>query len=108
VIFVMLLELYPSHCVRVTRRFFLTATFALTIVSALHNVNRQKKSPNMVFNELSNFKVRPLGRAAALVTYSAKYEGSYDKSPLDMKTLYGEVWVRSGRIGSCCGFRRQN
>jgi hypothetical protein len=46
--------------------------------------------------ELSNFKVRPLGRAAALVTYSAKYEGSYDKAPLDMKTLYGEVWVRSG------------
>ena len=31
----MLLEVYPSHWVRVTRRFFLSATFALTIVSAL-------------------------------------------------------------------------
>jgi len=38
VIFVMLLEVYPSHWVRVTRRFFLSATFALTIVSALHYV----------------------------------------------------------------------
>ena len=38
VIFVMLLEVYPSHWVRVTRRFFLSATFALTIISALHYV----------------------------------------------------------------------
>ena len=38
VIFVMLLEVCPSHWVRVTRRFFLSATFALTIVSALHYV----------------------------------------------------------------------
>jgi len=38
VIFVMLLEVYPSHWVRVTRRIFLSATLALTIVSALHYV----------------------------------------------------------------------
>lgn len=38
VLFVMLLEVYPSHWVRATRRFFLSATFALTIISALHYV----------------------------------------------------------------------
>jgi hypothetical protein len=46
--------------------------------------------------ELSNFKVRPLGSTAALVTYSAQYDGTYDKQPLNMKTVYGEVWVKSG------------
>jgi len=38
VVFVMLLEVYPSHWIRVARRFFLNATFALTIFSALHYV----------------------------------------------------------------------
>lgn len=46
--------------------------------------------------ELSHFKVRPLGSVAALVTYSAEYSGSYDNSPLNMKTVYGEVWVKNG------------
>jgi len=46
--------------------------------------------------ELSNFKVRLLGSTAALVTYSAQYDGTYDKQPLNMKTVYGEVWVKSG------------
>ena len=45
---------------------------------------------------LSNFKVRPLGTTAALVDYSAQYDGSYDNSPLNMKAVYGEVWVKSG------------
>lgn len=45
---------------------------------------------------LHNFNVRPLGGSAALVTYSAEYSGSYDNSPINMKTVYGEVWVKSG------------
>jgi hypothetical protein len=46
--------------------------------------------------ELSDFKVRPLGSAAALITYSANYDGSYDNSPIHMKTVYADIWVRSG------------
>lgn len=46
--------------------------------------------------ELSNFKVRPLGSTTALITYSAKYDGSYDNSPINMKTVYADIWVKSG------------
>jgi len=45
---------------------------------------------------LSNFKVRALGSTAALVNYAAQYDGTYDNSPLNMKTVYGEVWIKSG------------
>jgi len=38
VVFVMLLEIYPAHWVKVARRMFLNLTFALTIFSALHYV----------------------------------------------------------------------
>jgi hypothetical protein len=46
--------------------------------------------------ELNNFKVRPLGSTTALITYSAKYDGSYDNSPINMKTVYADIWVKSG------------
>lgn len=46
--------------------------------------------------ELKDFKVKPLGSTAALVTYSAEYSGTYDNSPIAMKTVYGEVWVKRG------------
>lgn len=45
--------------------------------------------------DLKDFKVRPLG-SAALVTYTAEYSGSYDNSPVNIKTAYGEVWTKSG------------
>ena len=38
VVFVMFLEVHPAAWVRFTRRFFLSATFALTILSGLHYV----------------------------------------------------------------------
>jgi cardiolipin synthase (CMP-forming) len=38
VVFVMLLEIYPAHWVKVACRMFLNLTFALTIFSALHYV----------------------------------------------------------------------
>jgi cardiolipin synthase len=38
VLFVMLLQVYPQHWVVVGRRFFLSATFLFTILSALHYI----------------------------------------------------------------------
>jgi len=46
--------------------------------------------------DLKDFKVKPMGGAGALVTYTAQYSGSYDNAPLKMKTVYGEVWIKTG------------
>jgi hypothetical protein len=46
--------------------------------------------------DVKDFKVRPLGSTAALATYTAEYSGTYDKTPVNMKTVYGEVWIKSG------------
>lgn len=51
---------------------------------------------NVAHFELSDFKIHPLSGAAALVTYRAKYDGSYDNSPINMSAVYGEIWVKSG------------
>lgn len=51
---------------------------------------------NLAQYELKDFKVRSIGSTGALVTYTAEYSGSYDNTPLKMKTVYGEVWVKSG------------
>jgi hypothetical protein len=51
---------------------------------------------NLAQYELKDFKARSIGSTGALVTYTAEYSGSYDNTPLKMKTVYGEVWVRSG------------
>ena len=46
--------------------------------------------------ELKDFKLRHAGHDAALVTYTAEYSGTYVGSPLHMKAVYGELWVKSG------------
>jgi hypothetical protein len=46
--------------------------------------------------DLKDFKVKPIGSTGALVTYTAEYSGSYDNAPLKMKTVYGEVWIKTG------------
>lgn len=46
--------------------------------------------------ELSNFHLRSLGKDAALMTYAAHYDGAYEGTPLQMSTVYGEVWVKQG------------
>jgi len=51
---------------------------------------------NLAQYELKDFKARSIGSTGALVTYTAEYSGSYDNTPLKMKTVYGEVWVKSG------------
>jgi hypothetical protein len=51
---------------------------------------------NLAQYELNDFKARSIGSTGALVTYTAEYSGSYDNTPLKMKTVYGEVWVKSG------------
>jgi hypothetical protein len=52
---------------------------------------------DLVHYELKDFKVRPIGADAALVTYTAEYDGKYDNTPMKMKTIYGEVWQRFGK-----------
>ena len=51
---------------------------------------------NLAQYDLKDFKVKPVGSTGALVTYTAEYSGSYDNVPLKMKTVYGEVWVKTG------------
>jgi len=46
--------------------------------------------------DLKDFKLRHAGRDSALVTYTSEYSGTYAGSPVQMKAVYGEVWVKSG------------
>jgi len=45
--------------------------------------------------ELKSFKMRPAGKGAAVMTYTVEYSGTYEKEPISMKALYGEVWVET-------------
>lgn len=51
---------------------------------------------NLTHYELKDFKFRPVGSSGVLVTYNAEYSGTYENSPMQMKTVYGEVWLRAG------------
>jgi hypothetical protein len=46
--------------------------------------------------ELRDFKMRSAGHDAAVMTYTAEYNGRYANAPIQMKAIYGEVWVKSG------------
>jgi hypothetical protein len=46
--------------------------------------------------ELKDFHSRAAGRDAVVMTYTAEYSGTYANSPIQMKAVYGEVWVKSG------------
>ncbi|HEY3618715.1 MAG TPA: nuclear transport factor 2 family protein [Candidatus Sulfotelmatobacter sp.] len=46
---------------------------------------------------LKDFKVRPLGTHAALVTYLAHYEGKSGGQPSKSDSAFGEVWVHEGK-----------
>lgn len=52
---------------------------------------------NLSHYELKEFKLRPVGDGGAVMTYTAEYGGTYGNEPLQMKAIYGEVWVRAGR-----------
>ena len=45
---------------------------------------------------LSDFTVKPLGPNTALVTYIAQYEGKSGGETSKAKSVFGEVWTRSG------------
>lgn len=45
---------------------------------------------------LSDFAVKPIGPNAALVTYTAQYEGKSGGEVSKSKSLFGEVWIRAG------------
>src|SRR6202790_1558028 len=48
-------------------------------------------------DELKDFTLRPVGNGGAVMTYTAEYSGTYGNEPLQMKAIYGEVWVKVGR-----------
>ena len=45
---------------------------------------------------LSDFTVKPFGPNAALVTYIAQYEGKSGGEVSKGKSVFGEVWIRTG------------
>ena len=45
---------------------------------------------------LSDFTVKPIGPNAALVTYTAQYEGKSGGEVSKGKSIFGEVWIRAG------------
>lgn len=45
---------------------------------------------------LSDFTVKPLGPNTALVTYIAQYEGKSGGENSKAKSVFGEVWTRTG------------
>lgn len=45
---------------------------------------------------LTDFNVKPVGTDAALVTYIADYEGKSGGQTAKAKSVFGEVWTRSG------------
>jgi hypothetical protein len=51
---------------------------------------------NVAKYELKDFKMRPAGQGAAVMTYAVEYSGTYEKEPIKMKALYSEVWVEAG------------
>lgn len=52
---------------------------------------------NLSHFDLKDFKLRPVGAAGAVMTYIAEYGGTYDEASLQMKALYGEVWIKVGK-----------
>ncbi len=45
---------------------------------------------------LTDFVVKPISPDAALVTYNAQYEGKSGGEVQKGKSVFGEVWIRSG------------
>ena len=45
---------------------------------------------------LSDFAVKPIAPNAALVTYTAQYEGKSGGEVSKSKSVFGEVWIRTG------------
>jgi hypothetical protein len=45
---------------------------------------------------LKDFKLRQVGNGGALMTYAAEYSGTYENAPMQMKAIYGEVWLKVG------------
>jgi hypothetical protein len=50
----------------------------------------------LIHYTLSDFTVKPIGPNAALVTYIAQYEGKSGGETSKAKSVFGELWVRTG------------
>ena len=50
---------------------------------------------------LSDFNIKPTGPNTALVTYIAQYEGKTGGEVAKAKSVFGEVWTRSGGDWKC-------
>jgi hypothetical protein len=46
--------------------------------------------------DLRDFKLKLIGHGGALMTYAAEYSGTYENVPVQMKAIYGEVWLKVG------------
>jgi hypothetical protein len=51
---------------------------------------------NIAHYELSDFNLKSVGNGGAVMTYTAQYRGTYADAPIQMKAIYGEVWVKVG------------
>lgn len=45
---------------------------------------------------LSDFTIKPIAPNAALITYTAQYEGKSGAEVSKSKSVFGEVWIRAG------------
>ena len=49
---------------------------------------------NLSHYELKDFTLRRIGNGGALMTYTAEYSGTYENTPIQMKAIYGEIWLK--------------
>lgn len=63
-----------------------------------------KLTPHLVYMILTKVPERYLEtlpsdwNEGAVMTYTAEYSGTYGNEPLQMKAIYGEVWVKVGSV----------
>ena len=50
----------------------------------------------LIHYKLSDFTIKPLGQNSAVVTYIAEYEGKTGGEPAKAKSVFGELWTRTG------------
>ena len=55
-----------------------------------------KNKDKVTLSMMNDFTIRPIGQNAALVTYVAQYDGKSGGEVLKGKSVFGEVWIRSG------------
>lgn len=68
-------------------------------LSALGDKKAEVNAPDdfdLLSYTLSDFAIKPIGPNAAVVTYIAQYEGKSGGEVSKGKSVFGEVWIRTG------------